>query len=56
VDAGLFKSRSESAAFLIEEGAKFHEELFRKIEEKMAQITQLREELKNIVEKEISEK
>jgi len=54
VEAGLFKSRSECAAFLIEEGARYHEDLFRKIEKKMAQINKLREELKNMVEEEIT--
>ena len=56
VEAGLFKSRSECAAFLIEEGARFHEDLFQKIEEKMIEIDRLREELRNMVEKEISHK
>ncbi|MCP4486108.1 MAG: hypothetical protein GY820_02135, partial [Gammaproteobacteria bacterium] len=34
VDAGIFKSRSESAAFLIEEGVKHQDALFSKIASK----------------------
>jgi predicted transcriptional regulator len=53
VEAGLFKSRSESAAFLIEEGIKHQLELFTKIEKKMSHIEKLKEELKTIVANEI---
>jgi Arc/MetJ-type ribon-helix-helix transcriptional regulator len=49
VDCGLFKSRSESAAFLIEEGIKSQEALFAKIKGKLETIDQIREELKSIV-------
>ena len=49
VDSGIFKSRSESAAFLIEEGIKKQEALFKKISEKMGQINKLKEELKTIM-------
>lgn len=49
VEAGLFKSRSESAAFLIEEGIKHREELFKKIEDKMETIQKIKEELKDII-------
>lgn len=48
VEAGLFKSRSECAAFLIEEGIKRNQEIFEKIEEKMIQIEKLRQELREI--------
>jgi Arc/MetJ-type ribon-helix-helix transcriptional regulator len=49
VDSGIFKSRSESAAFLIEEGIKKQEALFKKISGKMDQINKLKEELKTIM-------
>ncbi len=49
VDAGLFKSRSESAAFLIEEGIKRQEDLFAKIRDKLETIDKIKEELKTIV-------
>ena len=48
VDAGLFKSRSESAAFLIEQGIKSQAPLFSKISSKLEKIDEIREELKNI--------
>lgn len=53
VDAGLFKSRSESAAFLIEEGIKNQSYLFQKITEKLEKIDKIKEELKSIVSEEI---
>lgn len=49
VDAGIFKSRSESAAFLISEGIKRHEELFAKVASKMSEIDKIREELQKII-------
>lgn len=49
VDAGLFKSRSESAAFLIEEGIKSQEPLFSKITDKLETIDKIKEELKTII-------
>ncbi len=52
VEAGLFKSRSESASFLIEEGIKQQEDLFRRIGSKMEEIERLRADLKNIVSEE----
>ncbi len=55
VDAGLFKSRSESAAFLIQEGIKRREDLFKKIEGKLQKMEKLREELKSIVSEEMDE-
>jgi len=54
VDAGLFKSRSESAAFLIEQGIKSQAPLFSKISSKLEKIDEIREELKNIVSKEVN--
>ncbi|MFC2169069.1 hypothetical protein ACFLRM_00685 [Acidobacteriota bacterium] len=52
VEAGLFKSRSESAAFLIQEGIKSQENLFSKISNKLNQLDKLKNELKTIVSKE----
>lgn len=55
VDAGLFKSRSESAAFLILEGIRNREDLFGKIEGKLKKMDKIREELKSIVSGEMDE-
>ena len=52
VEAGLFKSRSEGAAFLIEEGLKTQDAIFSKIESKFDQIDKLKSELKNMVNSE----
>jgi hypothetical protein len=56
VAAGLFKSRSESAAFLIEEGIKTQAALFDKITGKLERIDKLKDELKTIVTKEVEKK
>ena len=56
VEAGLFKSRSESAAFLIEEGIKSQQALFAKITDKLQKMEKIREELKVIVSKEVEVK
>jgi Arc/MetJ-type ribon-helix-helix transcriptional regulator len=56
VESGLFKSRSESAAFLIQEGIKHQEMLFDKIAKKMIKIEKLKQELSEIISSEISEK
>ena len=53
VDAGLFKSRSESAAFLIHEGVKMQEPLFTKISSQMNKIEKIRGELKDIISQEM---
>jgi hypothetical protein len=53
VEAGIFKSRSESAAFLISEGIKAQSVLFEKISNKIEEINKLRGELKNIVGQEV---
>jgi Arc/MetJ-type ribon-helix-helix transcriptional regulator len=55
VDAGLFKSRSESAAFLIQEGIRRREDLFEKIEGKLKKMEEIKEELKTIVSREMGE-
>jgi hypothetical protein len=53
VETGIFKSRSESAAYLIEEGIKHQEALFEKITAKLEKIEKLRDELKDIVSEEL---
>ena len=53
VDAGLFKSRSESAAFLIHEGIKNQEPLFTKISSQLHKIDKIKGELKSIISKEM---
>jgi Arc/MetJ-type ribon-helix-helix transcriptional regulator len=53
VDVGLFKSRSESAAFLIQEGIKSQEALFAKISTKLKKIDKIKDELKDIISEEI---
>jgi Arc/MetJ-type ribon-helix-helix transcriptional regulator len=47
--SGIFKSRSEAAAFLISEGVKAQEELFQRIEQKIGEIERLKSELRGIV-------
>ncbi len=54
VDAGLFKSRSESAAFLIHEGIKSQEPLFTKISSQMHKIEKIKTELKDIISEEMT--
>jgi len=49
VDAEITKSRSESAAFLINEGIKSNEALFNRIREITDQIAQLKEQLRGVV-------
>jgi Arc/MetJ-type ribon-helix-helix transcriptional regulator len=48
-ESGIFKSRSEAAAFLISEGVKAQADLFDRIEQKIAEIERLKSELKGIV-------
>lgn len=50
VQSGIFKSRSESAAFLISEGIKAQEAMFDRIASKIEEIERLRSELKTIIE------
>jgi Arc/MetJ-type ribon-helix-helix transcriptional regulator len=49
VQTGIFKSRSEAAAFLISEGVKAQSALFERISERIKEIERLRAELKGIV-------
>jgi Arc/MetJ-type ribon-helix-helix transcriptional regulator len=53
VSAGVFKSRAEAAAFLIDEGIKAQSELFRRIQNKLTEIEKLREELRSSISPEI---
>jgi len=53
VESGLFRTRSESAAFLIMEGIKSQQALFDKIEGKIKRIEKIKDELKSIVTEEI---
>src|ERR1041384_907783 len=50
VQSGIFKSRSEAAAFLISEGVKAQSTLFERISQRIAEIEQCRSELKGIVD------
>ena len=50
VQSGIFKSRSESAAFLISEGIKAQKPLFDSISKKIEEIERLRSELKSIIQ------
>ena len=49
VQSGIFKSRSEAAAFLISEGVKAQQTLFERISERINEIERLQSELKSIV-------
>ena len=54
VEAGITRSRSESAAFLVNEGIKASAQLYERIEEIIDQITALRQQLSAIVAEETS--
>ena len=49
VQAGVFGTRAEAAAFLIDEGIKTQGPLFERVEEKLAEIERLRAELRGLV-------
>ena len=49
VDSGQFNSRSEAAAFLIDEGIKSKQEMFDKMAEKISQIQGLKDELEAMI-------
>lgn len=49
VQSGIFKSRSEAAAFLISEGIRAQSPLFERISERISEIERLQSELKSIV-------
>jgi hypothetical protein len=50
VESGLFKSRSESAAFLIARGIQVNTELYGKITDKVSEINRLKSELRDMIE------
>ncbi len=49
VSAGIFKSRADAAAFLIDEGIKAQSALFQRIQDKLSEIEKLRDELRHSV-------
>jgi hypothetical protein len=49
VQAGVFGTRAEAAAFLIDEGIKTQGPLFERVEEKLGEIERLRAELRGMV-------
>ena len=53
VEAGIFRSRSESAAFLIQEGIRSQENLFSRITSKLEKIDKIKKELSGIISEEI---
>ncbi len=53
VSAGVFRSRAEAAAFLIDEGIKAQASLFQRIQDKLTEIEKLRSELRNSISPEI---
>ncbi len=56
VESGIFRSRSESAAFLINEGIKNQESLFSRIAAKLEKIDKIKMELSSIISEEIKVK
>jgi Arc/MetJ-type ribon-helix-helix transcriptional regulator len=53
VSAGVFKSRSEAAAFLIDEGIKAQAPLYQRIQDKLNEIERLRAELRTTISPEM---
>jgi len=51
VQAGVFRSRAEAAAFLIDEGIKAQTELFARVTAKLSEIERLRAELRGMIAK-----
>jgi hypothetical protein len=51
VQAGVFRSRAEAAAFLIDEGIKSQHELFDRVQLKLSEIERLRAELRGMISK-----
>src|SRR5256714_9196735 len=51
VQAGVFRSRAEAAAFLIDEGIKAQTELFARVSTKLSEIERLRAELRGMIAK-----
>ena len=52
VQAGVFRSRAEAAAYLIDEGIKTQAALFDRVEQKLSEIERLRAELRGMISKE----
>jgi hypothetical protein len=52
VQAGVFRSRADAAAFLIDEGIKAQTELFDRVALKLSEIERLRAELRGMITKE----
>jgi hypothetical protein len=52
VQAGVFRSRADAAAFLIDEGIKAQHELFDRVQLKLSEIERLRAELRGMISKE----
>jgi Arc/MetJ-type ribon-helix-helix transcriptional regulator len=51
VQAGVFRSRAEAAAFLIDEGIKTQSALFDRVQQKLSEIERLRAELRGMIAK-----
>ena len=49
VQAGVFRSRAEAAAYLIDEGIKSQAPLFERVQQKLSEIERLRAELRGMV-------
>lgn len=49
VSSGIFKGRTDAAAFLIDEGIKAQGALFQRIQDKLSEIEKLRDELRHSV-------
>src|ERR671927_794549 len=49
VQAGVFRSRAEAAAFLIDEGIKAQTPLFERVQQKLSEIERLRAELRGMI-------
>lgn len=49
VQAGVFRTRAEAAAFLIDEGVKAQSELFNRVQQKLSEIERLRSELRGMI-------
>jgi Arc/MetJ-type ribon-helix-helix transcriptional regulator len=49
VEAGIFKNRSESAAYLIHEGIKARAEVFAAIDDRLAEIERMRSKLRDLL-------
>ena len=49
VQAGVFRSRAEAAAYLIDEGVKTQHALFERVQQKLADIERLQSELRDMI-------